>query len=67
MVAVGRTFRDVLDGREEAEAGSARLAELYPHAPFSNGFLHGIAGSAYRTPDSPAVSAHGPGKAVGLV
>jgi len=44
MVAVARTFRDVLDGREDAEGGRQRLAALYPNVLFSNGFLHGAAG-----------------------
>jgi len=44
MVAVARIFRDVLDGREDAEAGQRRLAEVYPGVPFSNGFIHGAAG-----------------------
>lgn len=47
MVAVARTFRDVLDGRDDAEGGRRRLAELYPDVPFSNGFLHGAAGFGY--------------------
>lgn len=47
MVAVAEIFRDVLDGRDDAEAGSRRLAEVYPNVPFSNGFLHGAAGVAY--------------------
>jgi len=47
MVAVVKTFRDVLDGREDAESGSRRLSELYPNVPFSNGFLHGAAGVSH--------------------
>ena len=47
MVEVIKTFRDVLDGRGDAEEGGRRLAGLYPHAPFSNGFLHGAAGVSY--------------------
>ncbi|WP_029005882.1 ubiquinone anaerobic biosynthesis protein UbiV [Azorhizobium doebereinerae] len=46
MVEVARTFRDVLDGRSEAEAGSEALATLYPAVPFANGFLHGIPGAS---------------------
>jgi hypothetical protein len=42
MVEVIKTFRDVLEEREDA--GNWRLARLYPHAPFSNGFLHRAAG-----------------------
>lgn len=47
MVAVAKVFRDVLDGRDDAEGGNRRLAALYPSAPFSNGFLHGSAGVSY--------------------
>lgn len=47
MVTVAEIFRDVLDGRDDAEGGSRRLAEAYPKVPFSNGFLHGAAGVAY--------------------
>jgi collagenase-like PrtC family protease len=47
MVGIIRTFRDVIDGRENAEAGNRRLAEIYPQVPFSNGFLHGAAGLAF--------------------
>jgi collagenase-like PrtC family protease len=47
MVAVARIFRDVIDGRDDAENGSRRLAELYPNVPFSNGFLHGKPGFSY--------------------
>ncbi|MFK4531575.1 collagenase-like PrtC family protease [Bradyrhizobium japonicum] len=47
MVAVAETFRDVLDGRDDAEGGSRRLAALYPKIAFSNGFLHGSAGFSY--------------------
>jgi collagenase-like PrtC family protease len=46
MVAVAEAFRDVLDGREEPGAASARLADLVPFARFSNGFYHGEAGAA---------------------
>jgi len=54
MVAVARVFRDVLDGREDADGGTERLAALYPHAPFANGFLHGLAGVSYQAPGRPA-------------
>jgi O2-independent ubiquinone biosynthesis protein UbiV len=47
MVAVARTFRDVLDGRDDAEGGSRRLAGLYPNVPFANGFLHGAPGFSH--------------------
>jgi collagenase-like PrtC family protease len=50
MVEVINVFRDVLDGRDDAEGGNRRLASLYPCAPFSNGFLHGAAGFSYVDP-----------------
>lgn len=48
MIAVARTFRDVVEGRDDAERGTRRLAELYPNVPFSNGFLHGAAGVSHQ-------------------
>ena len=45
MVAVAKVFRDVLDGRRDAEGASARLAELVRVAPFSNGFYHAREGA----------------------
>jgi len=51
MVAVARTFRDVLDGSDDAEGGNRRLAAIYPNIPFSNGFLQGQPGHVYRTSD----------------
>lgn len=47
MVAVARIFRDVMDGRMEAGAGSAALETVFPGVPFSNGFLHGRPGVEY--------------------
>jgi O2-independent ubiquinone biosynthesis protein UbiV len=47
MVAIARIFRDVLDGRMEAEAADRRLAELVPDMPFANGFYHGAEGAAF--------------------
>lgn len=44
MVDVAKVFRDVLDGRKDAEAGCRRLEEIYPNVPFANGFLHGAPG-----------------------
>lgn len=48
MVAVAKIFRDVADGREDADSGSERLAAVYPDVPFSNGFLHGQPGFSYQ-------------------
>lgn len=47
MVAVARTFRDVLDGRLAPEEGAARLAGLYRLSAFCNGFLHGREGASW--------------------
>lgn len=47
MVEVAKVFREVLDGHADVEGGNRRLAALYPHAPFSNGSLHGAAGFKY--------------------
>lgn len=47
MVAVARAFRDVLDGRMDAEAGRNALQEIYPQAEFSNGFIHGSPGAQW--------------------
>lgn len=41
MVAIAGLFRDVLDGREDADSASATLSRLLPEKiPFSNGFYH---------------------------
>lgn len=47
MVQVARLYRDLLDGKTEAAAADERLAALVPGMPFSNGFYHGIEGSAF--------------------
>ncbi|HIJ37533.1 MAG TPA: U32 family peptidase [Rhodospirillaceae bacterium] len=44
MVAVGRLFRNVLDGQLDAKAANRQLAELVPDAAFSNGYIHGLEG-----------------------
>jgi collagenase-like PrtC family protease len=44
MVAVARTFRDVLDGRHDVQSAIDVLEKLYPQAPFADGFIHGIPG-----------------------
>ncbi|SDT57033.1 ubiquinone anaerobic biosynthesis protein UbiV [Bradyrhizobium canariense] len=41
MVAVARTFRDVLDGRVVPEEGMRRLNAIYPNVSSTNGFLRG--------------------------
>ena len=40
----GKAFRDVLDGRLDADAGFEVLAGLARGSPFSNGFYHGTEG-----------------------
>lgn len=47
MVAVARTFRDVLDGCGSAEDAGNRLSELYPGVTFANGFLRGHPGFSF--------------------
>ena len=47
IIAVGQTFRDVLDGKKTAEESQQELAEYVNFAPFSNGFYHGEEGAAY--------------------
>ena len=49
MIAVGQTFREVLDGWITGEEGQEKLAEHVDFAPFSNGFYHGEEGAAYVT------------------
>ncbi len=44
MVAVAAIFADVRGDLICVEEGLARLRQVYPAAPFSNGFLHGRAG-----------------------
>ncbi len=46
MVTVARTFRDVLDGREQIGAATARLSRLVPWASFTDGYYHGREGAA---------------------
>jgi collagenase-like PrtC family protease len=47
MVAVARVFRDVLDGRSDGDAATARLAALVgPDMPFANGFARAREGRA---------------------
>ncbi len=50
MVAVTRLFRDVLDGKRDAESASGDLAALLPSASFSNGFLSAEAGYEFNPP-----------------
>lgn len=44
MAAVAGIYADVRDGRRTAEEGLAALRGIYAAAPYSNGFLHGVAG-----------------------
>ena len=45
MVAVARTYRDLLDGADP-DVARRKLAKLAPQAAFSDGFLRGTAGAA---------------------
>lgn len=47
MVAVAHIHDEVLREKLTPEDGSARLREIYPAIPFSNGFLHGDIGTAW--------------------
>ncbi len=53
MVAVAVAYRAVLDGRLDAGAALARLAELAAVAPFSTGFDRGREGAALIGADPP--------------
>ncbi|WP_338723365.1 U32 family peptidase [Devosia sp. XK-2] len=44
MVAVAEIYAAVRDGHVTPEEGIAMLNTVYPDAPYSNGFLHGLAG-----------------------
>lgn len=44
MVAVAQLFAGVRDGVLGVDEAMRRLEEIYPQAPFANGFLHGQAG-----------------------
>ncbi len=50
MVAVARSFRDVLDGRISADEGDASLKLTYPDVPMTNGFLRASIGATVRGP-----------------
>lgn len=54
MVAVARTFRDVLDGAMEPDEGMQALTSIYPGVPMTNGFLRshpqGVANAATPVP-----------------
>lgn len=45
MIEVARIFRQVLDGRREADEAADALSRLFPEAVFSNGFLAGGEGA----------------------
>ena len=47
MVAIATVFSDLLQGGIEAEEAVARVKEIYPDVPFSNGFLHAREGAAW--------------------
>ena len=47
MVEVSWTFRKVLDGEIEPSQALARLRDVYPDIPLSNGFYHGKAGAEW--------------------
>lgn len=47
MVAVAELYRQVIDGTMGPGVAIQRLAEIYPRAPVSNGFIHGIPGAEF--------------------
>lgn len=47
MIAVAQIYDDVLRERCEVEHGIARLRDIYPQIPLSNGFHHGREGGAW--------------------
>lgn len=47
MVSVARLFRSLLDRRIEPEEACRRLGEINEGVPFSNGFVHGLAGAQW--------------------
>lgn len=47
MVGIARLFRDVLDGRRDADDAFLSSRDACPSATFSNGFIHGTAGASY--------------------
>lgn len=49
MVAVAKTFRDMLDGRIDANTANRRLSGVVPPMPFANGFVHGAPGARFLT------------------
>ncbi len=59
MVAIARIHDDVLAQRLEPEEGLARIRQIYPAAPLSNGFLHGGIGAAWISRQKNAAVMHG--------
>lgn len=47
MIEVTRIFREVLEGRREADDAADALSQLFPEAVFSNGFLAGGEGARF--------------------
>ncbi|MFA7428696.1 MAG: U32 family peptidase [Rhodospirillaceae bacterium] len=49
MVAVGRIYRALLDGRVDSSVAEAMLRDLLGKRRAANGYLHGRAGAAWKT------------------
>jgi collagenase-like PrtC family protease len=47
MVAIAQLYRDVLDGRRDADDAFLSSRDACPSATFANGFTHGVAGALY--------------------
>lgn len=60
MVAVADVFRRVAAGSLAAVEGAGELAEIYPGATFSNGFLHAVPGHQRETAGRGAASPKSP-------
>lgn len=59
MVRVAALYRAALDGRISGDAALAGLADVYPGARFSNGFLHQREGAAWVSRGRSAALGHG--------
>ena len=59
MVRVAALYRAALDGRISGDAALAGLADVYPGAHFSNGFLHQREGAAWVSRGRSAALGHG--------
>ncbi|MBD9371137.1 U32 family peptidase [Rhizobium sp. ARZ01] len=59
MVAVAQLYQAVIEGSMDGEEATAKLAEVYPEATFSNGFFHQREGAAWVARARDAALGHG--------